>query len=75
MRRVGAVEVINYGMDHDSLLVDGDGGVGGDGDPVICLALMLFHVYGKTKYTPRSKVNGSLATRTMSEPLSRRSMT
>lgn len=36
MRRISGVEFIDDGVDHDGLLGDGQGAVGGDGDPVIC---------------------------------------
>lgn len=37
MSRAGVVELVDDGMDEDGLLVDGEGGVGGDGDPVVCV--------------------------------------
>ena len=36
MRGVGAVEVVDDGVDHDGLLVDCEGRVGGDCHPVVC---------------------------------------
>lgn len=35
LRGGGAAVRVADGVDHDGLLVDGEGGVGGDGDPVV----------------------------------------
>lgn len=37
MRRVMTVVFVDDGMDHDGLFMDGECGVCGDGDPVVCL--------------------------------------
>ena len=71
---VRRVEAVDDGVDHHRLLRDGEGAVRWHCDPVIC-GVSVERTVADMKYAPRSKVSGSLATRTMSEPLSRRSIT
>lgn len=75
MMRVPLVEFVDNWVNHDSLLVDCQHGVRRHINPVLCVELASRLPLPITfLYEPRSNVKGSLATRTMSAPLSLRSI-
>ena len=78
VRRAVIVVLVDDRVDHDCLFVDSDGAVCGYRDPIVCQHLCQYSERSATGrcvnvgcgYPPLSKVKGSLATSTISAPLS-----
>lgn len=76
--RVLVAELVSNVLDKRSLVVNRQDGVGGNIDPVFCECELVSRlgryacICPRQEYLPRSKVKGSLATKTTSAPRSLR---